>query len=251
MEKEFELLILTGENSPVGIRGPKGKIYKMPILAYVIEESNKLVDSTAKLSWGEELKIQFEKKTIYSIKGVAKVDLENYSNPKSFTVIEVLGKGIENEQLNVVLEKYNTPVIKKDDELGEFVLDKRFNIFGGKVNWLGKSCDIYLKCVDDLNNYETCLNIFKTIYNDLESYNKKFLEFVCDKLLDRANEWNESEEKEITREEFINNLVITSCDISKNGSYSISYSCGEMFLGHIITVRGNIETGLKEALLEG
>ena len=248
MEKEFELLILTGENNPVGIRGPKGKIYKMPILAYVIEESNKLVDGTAKLSWSEELKIQFEKKTTYSIKGVAKVDLENYIDPKSFTVIEVLEKGIENEQLNVVLEKYNTPIIKKDDKLGEFVLDKRFNIFEGKANWQGNSCNIYLKCVDDLNNYEICLNIFKTIYNDLESYNKKFLEFACDKLLNTANDWNE---KEITREEFINNLVITSCDISKNGSYSISYSCGEMFLGHIITVRGNVETGLKEALLEG
>lgn len=251
MEKEFELFILTGENSPVGIRGSKGKIYKMPILAYVIGESNKLVDSTAKLSWGEELKIQFEKKTIYRIKGIAKVDLENYIDPKSFTVTEVLDKGVENEQLNAVLEKYNPPIIKNDDELGEFVLDKRFNIFEGKANWLGNSCNIYLKCVDDLNNYEVCLNTLKEIYNDLESYNKKFLEFACDKLLNTANDWNENNEKEITREEFINNLVITSCDISKNGSYSISYSCGEMFLGHIVTVRGNIETGLKEALLEG
>ena len=121
----------------------------------------------------------------------------------------------------------------------------------GKANWLGNSCNIYLKCVDDLNNYEVCLNILKEIYNDLESYNKKFLEFACDRLLNTANDWNENSEKEITREEFINNLVITSCDISKNGSYSISYSCGEMFLGHIITVRGNVETGLKDALLEG
>lgn len=45
-------------------------------------------------------------------------------------------------------------IIKKDDELGEFVLDKRFNYIQGEVNWRGNTCDIYLKHVDDLNNYE-------------------------------------------------------------------------------------------------
>lgn len=142
-------------------------------------------------------------------------------------------------------------IIGKDDELGEFVLDKRFNHIQGEINWLGNTCDIYLNCVDDLNSYEACLKTLKEIYNDLEAYNKKFLEFACDKLLNVANDWNENNEKEITREEFINNLVITSCEIFKDGSYLISYSCEEMFCDQVVTVSGNIETGLNDACLEG
>lgn len=251
MEKEFELLILTGENNPIATRGPKGKQYKMQILGYVIKESNKLVDSTAKLIWNEDLEIKFENKTIYCIKGIAKIDPENYTEPKSFNVVEILDKEVQNEQLKEVLKNYNTPIVKQDDEFGEFVLNKRFNTFEGKINWLGNQCDVSLKCVDNLENYEVCLNTLKSIYNDLESNNKKFLEFACDKLLDTANDWNEDEGKEITREEFLNNLIIKSCDIAKNGLYSINYLCKEMFLDHTITVRGNIETGLREAVLEG
>lgn len=246
MEKdELELLILTDDIGTGGIRGKNGMQYRLTILAYIEKVSNKLVEQKTTLVWEEEQKYHFDRKTIYAIKGIVESRDAN-SNIRNFIVTEIIEKNVENAQLNLILEKYNTPVIKQDDELGEFILDKRFNMFNGKVNWLGNNCDIFLSCLDNVDNYEDCLNHFKSIYSNLEEYNKKFIDAIVCQLLDTANKWNDDREEPITKEEFMNTLKISECSMDKSGYYIVYYSCGDIFDGHIISVRGDMEKGIRE-----
>lgn len=254
MDKIFDLLILTGETNAIGVSSDKGKQYRMPILAYVIKDTGELVEQKTTLTWSSEQNFHLEKLSIYCIKAIAKTDenLESDAYQKCFTVESIISNNIENEQLLEVLQKYNALIIRHDTELGEFVLEKSFfNTFEGNVIWLGNRCDVYFNCVHDLNNYDVCLHIFKSIYATLAVFDKKVKDFACEQLLMLANEWNEDGNIVITKDDFIDKLLILSCDIFINGSYKVTYSCGEIFFGHVVEVRGNIENGLKSATLAG
>lgn len=257
IEKEYEVYILTGDDNKVGTIGQNEKHFVLPIVAYVIKNTGELVKNTGKslrdkikVYWDEEQNIEFEKQKIYLLKCKAKVLAENEANakPKRLIVEDVLENGAENEQLKVALEEYNMPIIKKDEQLGEFILDKRFNCFRGKLNLLEKDCKISL-AVNDINDCDVCIEFLKQICDNIKEFDTRVKDFIAEKLLNTAIEWND--DRIMNKEEFISNLSLYDLSIDKSGSIVMYYYCENVFLGHNICVRGNADGELKKATIEG
>ena len=252
-EKGYEVYILTGDDNGVGTKGSTGKHYVLPIVAYVIKNTGELVKASGgairdrlKINWEEEKGFQFGKQTIYLIKCREKglVEEEETIRPKNLTVEEILKCNAENEQLRLILEEYNQPLTYKDEQLGEFVLDKRYNRFYGQLTIQGSECKIRL---DD--DYDTCIEFLRQIDNHILEFNQRVQEFIVKQLFDTAMEWNE--DGPISQEDFMKSLSLYDLSIGKRGTFEMRYSCGDVFWGHHICVRGNVNGELREAMLEG
>ena len=87
------------------------------------------------------------------------------------------------------------------------------------------------------------------MYPKIKDFNEKLENFIVNKLLDTAIEWNDN--KNISEEFLISSLNIDSISINSRGGFDVRYFCKDIFLGHNICVRGNFNGKLIEAILEG
>ena len=83
----------------------------------------------------------------------------------------------------------------------------------------------------------------------MEEFDRRVKDFIAEKLLNVAIEWND--DKVISKEEFIFKLSLYDLSIGKSGSFVLYYSCENIFWGHNICVKGNVDGELKEAIIEG
>ena len=138
----------------------------------------------------------------------------------------------------------------KSNEFGTFTLadNKYLNIYEGKIDWLGKQCDVALKCKDD-ETYEKALEHLRAIYSNLNDFNSKVVDYIVNELEDLVNDWND--EEPVSKEDFKNSLSISYIDLRENGDFSAYYDCGDVFAGHIIYVTGNVDGTFESATLAG
>ena len=254
IEKEYELYVLTGETNAYSVRtlSMDEPEYILPIEAYVIKNTNELIKGRITLKWKDNHNFTFEKNTIYLIRGIAtiKANQEIESMPKHFKLKKVVEKNATNGLLEEYLKMINVPIIKNDNDFGDFVFNRKYNWFEGRIDWLGKTCNIYLKVSEEGEDFNTCLDYFKKIYSNLKQFNNEIIEYVSNELLLTAISWNKTKNT-ISKEEFVKQLSIESIKIFKDGDFDIYYTCGNIFLGHVINIRGNYKHGLNYATLVG
>ena len=80
-------------------------------------------------------------------------------------------------------------------------------------------------------------------------------EYAADDLLSSANDWAEQmedeEPQEITKEQFMERMELESIEIRADGSFEFWFADGDMFYGHSIHVSGDMEKGPDRADMEG
>ncbi len=225
--------------------------YRVPSVNFIasINNTTKILNrEPGKLIWMEknsnsDIKFNFDKLGIYLVK--VKISKENNN---SYLLVDVLQK-MKNNSLEEIKEEYLKPVVI-NDKLGEFKLNRDYNSFEGDINYLGSKCNVYLEVDEGRTDANLQLNKLKDIYTNLENWNNNLNNFIVEKLLDYANDYNE-EDKEITKEDFLNKLGKPSITIKNDLSIEVIFDSNDIFNDHFVVVNIDKDGNFINADLEG
>ncbi len=245
-----------------------------PIMAAIDLQTNTLTQGEMSLVWLiSETDLQaknygwnFEKESIYHIK--AKKSLNHVPH---LYVVEVLEENCSNPQLEEILAEYQTLVVIHPQNCSELVLDKYLKLFTGTCQWNGESCQLCLSADhDSCNTAENANQTLELLLAQSEEWDKKARQYAGQKLASIATDWlqdmeydddydedededdeDETQEHIITKEEFASRLSISELAVEADGFFEFYYDDDDMFMGHVVIVSGNIETGFTDAYFAG
>ncbi len=227
--------------------------YRTPgttFIASVNLKTNELENKPAFLRWIEKnsnskIKYNFEDLGIYHIRA-----RKSKKNENSFMLVDVIKK-VRDERLEQVKEEYMKPVTFMYRET-EFTLNRRYNQFEGKPDYLGEKCDVRLNVSEGDIMVENHLKKLDEIFNNLSVFDGRVREFVAEELLELANDdWLPEDEDEVTKEEFIKRIGIPVIEIYQDSSVSLMFDSDGMFTDHVITLEIDANGEFEEVKLEG
>ncbi len=168
--------------------------------------------------------------------------------------------------LNKVLldfqEEYQKPIEMFDPYFGKLTLCKSLNSFEREVEYLGSAVELSIHADNDDDDdddddeltitFNDRLGIAKTLMKDIEKWSLLAKEFAALKLIELKNSfWLGEGESAVTKDEFISRLKISSITIYIDGSFDITFTDGNLFFGHLISVSGSLSEGLTQADMLG
>lgn len=171
-------------------------------------------------------------------------------------MVEVLEEGVKNDELAAVLAEYRKPVKITDAELGEFEFNKDWGVFVGRIDWLGESAGVHIDGdVDDEDTWAQGLQALRSLYDRRESNDRAWRAFAARELTALANDWREDSDDddgvEIIPQTFADRVSLSELSVDYESGFIAYYDDDDMFWGHVITVCGSEEEGLKAANIEG
>ena len=146
-------------------------------------------------------------------------------------------KKVTDDRLEKIKEEYKKTVII-NDSLGRFELDRKYNRFEGKIDYLGDMCNVYLEVEEGELTADKELNKLRGIYQNLEKWNTDVKEYVSNELLELVNDWLEGE-GEISKEEFLQRIGISDITIESDGVIRLMFESHGIFTDHGIEVEIN------------
>ncbi|WP_157154398.1 DUF2262 domain-containing protein [Brachyspira murdochii] len=167
-----------------------------------------------------------------------------------FLLEDIIDTNYKDNDLNIILEKYSEPVYYKDEELGNFELDKNIDMFSKDILWNDNNISVLFEDIDEELNKKS-VDIIKKIFNNKKDIDKKLKEYISENMLEDANIWNDDAEKpHINREEFEKLITLTSITISED-IITFWFDDGDIFWGHTIVVESDCDFNFTDAHIEG
>jgi hypothetical protein len=159
-------------------------------------------------------------------------------------VTEIVSRVHRDSDLLQYVAELQKPVIYRDPELGEFLLDRSINWFQTEVAWHGRSIRLDL-VADSVAEIDDPLITLKTLWRNLDDWTAKVDDYAVDALLERKNStWLDEDESEVTPDEFKSRMQLESITVYPSGLFEFWHNDGDLFWGHSIQVRGNLRDGL-------
>lgn len=157
------------------------------------------------------------------------------------------------EDLLAIAEEVQKPVILSTERFGKLTLDRSIDWFEGKAKWNEKTIDITFSAEPGEQKLpDQALQTAEQLWADQAEWNKKIEDYVIQELLELKNgTWLDEGEKEVTRQQFLDRMTLTSISIDPDGEFEFWYDDGDLFWGHSISVRGNLKDGLLDAGIQG
>jgi hypothetical protein len=157
----------------------------------------------------------------------------------------------ETADLLAARDELRMPLIISTERFGDFELDRKLNWFNGSATWNG--LDVPLRILtEDSDKFSKELPTACALFDDQAGWNRRFRAQIVNQLLELWNEdWRPDELPAFTPAMFLHLISLQSISIERNGSFQFCYDDGNLFGGHVILVRGNIETGKLDAHIAG
>lgn len=246
-EEIVEMLVLTMEK--VGGAAVYGDMLKPSVgfCASVDLKTGNFSEEKGRLEWmikstpdREGWGFDFDEYVVYSIKA-------RKGDNNSYMVVDIVDDHVVDERLEKIRERISKPVVISDKILGEYTLDRHLSWFEGEIQRPEIECTVYLETdEEDGETAEKSLKVLRDLYNDFENYDEKFRSYAAKELTELANDWLEDEEdsediEEITEKDFAERIEISELTVSPDGDLTIYYNDDDMFWGHAIEVRANID----------
>lgn len=156
--------------------------------------------------------------------------------------------GIDQPDLQALVQEYQTPVYYESPQFGKLKLDKAFDWYTGIVTWNNQKVSLELS-MDD-GPIEDTEKIAQTLWQNEDQWDEQIKAMVLKELLPlKNNDWLDENEKPLSPEEFVANLELEEISVNADGSFEFFYDDGYMFFGHCIIVEGTVEGGLEDATI--
>jgi hypothetical protein len=268
-EEKRELLVLFSDANGGGCKA-QGDLWAMSayFLAYVDTLTGKLEQGKGRVAWplaGADLKehgssypYHFKRGSTYRlrVRGLTDRTVPEGMNPSfynRFLVVEVLEEDAACEALDAVLEDYRRPVVLDGGSLGSFTLDKDCSCFNGDIDWQGEEVHVSMDVdSDDEGSWARALDCLRTLSEHRDERDGEWRRFAAEKLTELANDWREDEdEEEIAEDAFAARMSPSELSLDADGEYTAYYDDEDMFYGHVITVDGTVEDGMRSASIAG
>ncbi|MEI0603576.1 DUF2262 domain-containing protein [Brachyspira alvinipulli] len=221
--------------------------YKNIITNEIIENENLLiVKEIEDTSYYFQI---FRNKTIVRLK--VRKEKNNDDLYMRFLLEDIVDNDYKDDDLNIILEKYSKPVYYKDEELGDFELDKSINCFEKNMSWTyNNDISVLFDDIDEEVNKKS-VDIIKKIFANKKDIDKKLKDYISENMLEDANNWNDDAEKpHINKEDFTKLIALTSITISED-IITFWFDDGDIFWGHSIVVESDYDFNFEDAHIEG
>jgi hypothetical protein len=155
------------------------------------------------------------------------------------------------EQLLAYADELRKPVIISTKTFGDVTLDRKYDWFEAKTTWNAKPVTISFHR-DDEGAITTALNTAELLWANQSKWNRDAEMCALRELLPIKNaHWLGEHEKPLTEDEFLKRIRLDEMSFHHDGSFSFWYNDGDIFLGHLIEVGGNMQDGIRYANFHG
>ncbi|TVL71509.1 hypothetical protein A9X77_04385 [Brachyspira hyodysenteriae] len=121
----------------------------------------------------------------------------------NFLLEDIVDNNYKDDDLNIILEKYSEIIYYKDEELGDFVLNKDINSFKKEMAWINNNILIFFDNIDEEFNKQS-VDIIKKIFANKKDIDRRLKECAAESIFKPHN---------MEREEFIKSISLTSISI--------------------------------------
>jgi len=144
-------------------------------------------------------------------------------------------------------EEYSKPVVISTEKFGDMTLNREYDWVEGKILWVGYLVSLNI-AVPKNESMLRGLQIAETLFDEQSSWSKKVNDYAAVKLLPSYNDgWKVDDGPDMTPEQFISKIKLTSIAISDKGKFTFWHDDGGIFAGHYVEVSGTLETGMNHA----
>jgi hypothetical protein len=134
---------------------------------------------------------------------------------------------------------------------GDLVFEPDLDWFMGTTLWNGQEIRIVFP-VNQKTINDSALAAAQTLWSEQVQWQQSIQTYAIYALLGIKNsDWLEDDEDELTAEVFGSRITLETISVATNGEFEFWYNDGDLFWGHSIVVRGNLENGPIEACTEG
>ncbi|MEI0540540.1 DUF2262 domain-containing protein [Brachyspira pulli] len=221
--------------------------YKNIITNEIIENENLLIVKEI-----EDTKHYFQifrNKTIVRLK--VRKEKDSSGLYMRFLLEDIIDANYKDNDLNIILEEYSKPVYYKDEELGDFELNKSINCFEKNMSWIDNNdISVSFDDIDEELNKKS-IDVIKKILANKKDIDKKLKEYIAENMLEDANNWNDDAEKpHISKEDFSKLIALTYITISED-IITFWFDDGDIFWGHSIVVESDYDFNFAEPYIIG
>jgi hypothetical protein len=181
----------------------------------------------------------------------ARLDPGSPSGASQALLDEVGGVVTTDTELNGRAEALRQPVTREDRDFGTLTLNRSVKLFKGRTTWLGKSINLVIDASDD-GQVAAALEVARAICAEQVAWDAKILDRAVEELLPLKNDfWLDEGEPALSEAAFRCRLERSSLGVRPDGSFNFYLGDGQIFLGHVIDVKGSLSEGVTEAALAG
>ncbi|WP_304354733.1 DUF2262 domain-containing protein [Brachyspira innocens] len=149
-----------------------------------------------------------------------------------FLIEDIICTNYKDNDLNIILEKYLKPIYYKDEELGDFELDKAINCFEKNMSWIDNNISILFEDINEELNKKSA-DIIKKIFANKKDIDMKLKECAAESIFKPHN---------TEKEEFIKSISLTSISIDYEDCITFYLKNSD---GHTISVNSDWGFNLK------
>lgn len=167
-------------------------------------------------------------------------------------VVEFLGHDDDPELARMAVY-LKIPVIHEDPDFGELVLDRSTDWFKADVKWYRSTIELMV-IRDEAGSPAAALATARALWSQPKAWTGRVKDFAVQELLPLKNEdWIDEDEGEVplTPQQFLRKLKLESIAVKPDGSFEFWFDDGNLFLGHLIQVRGTLSEGPTHAEMAG
>ena len=191
----------------------------------------------------------FRNKTIVRLK--VRKEKDSSGLYMRFLLEDIIDTNYKDNDLNIILEEYSKPVYYKDEELGNFELDKSIDMFNKNIEWDNNNISISFENIDEEVNKKSA-DIIRKIFASKKDIDKKLKDYISESLLEDANSWNDDDDKpNINKEDFLKLITLTSINIIYEDNITFYFDDGDIFSGHVIAVDSDYDFNFAEPYIIG
>lgn len=256
---EEEMTVLLKDFSKVCRADGDFRFPSISFIAYIDNETGEAIQEKGMLCW---VIPHFSGDFIHEFEdyGICRVlvrkcrpDAVNYAGhpyKNRYHIVKIVEKDVAEPQLEAIRSEYLKPVVI-EDESGTFYLNRKYNYFEGRINWLSSSQKICLYKDQNSDTAEKALRTLRLFLADVEKWDRTLRNYAARQLTELANDWRQEDAPEITQQEFAKRIGTPKIRIDEKGCFEAEYTDDDMFYGHWVMIYGNENGELEEATIEG
>jgi hypothetical protein len=190
--------------------------------------------------------------SVFQIEGKLIESPEGWDGPQ-IELLRIIKADLNAPELNQAVEELKKAVTHKDDQFGVFTLDRSVNWYNAQTTWMGATTRLSLDSGEGSAAFpQGSLDQARKLWKDAKRWDGEIRSRIVKELLELKNgTWLKEGEKQLTADDFLRRISLSSVTVYSDGSFEFWYDDGDLFLGHSIMVSGSIEGGLTDAGLQG
>ncbi|MEM7477362.1 MAG: DUF2262 domain-containing protein [Planctomycetota bacterium] len=154
-------------------------------------------------------------------------------------------------ELEAIAQELQNPVIFPTEVFGDLFLNRSVNWFEGEATWNKQRVRVTFP-VDEEQAHGVALKAAESLWLDQAKWKERIEKYAAEKLLAVKNDiWLEDDEPQVTSEQFIARMTLTSISFDSDGGFEFWFDDGDLFWGHSIMVSGNLNDGPSDAAFHG